>query len=67
MCLMVHKGVERVVVYYLKKVTLVFILLLEEAQPKFNIDLVPAFSPECHTRTKTKTNMCGLFPLRKKY
>lgn len=32
-----------------KKVTLVFVLLLEEAQPKFNIGLVPAFSPEFHT------------------
>lgn len=42
-----------------KKVTLAFILLFEEAQPKFNIDLVTAFSPDFHTWTKTKTNMCG--------
>lgn len=50
----------------LKKSSLFLILSLQEEQPKFNIELATAFSPEYHTWMNMKSNLCGLFAFKKK-
>lgn len=60
-CLMVYKGLELVVVYYLKKSPLFLFYYSKKHNQNSTFILSLPF-----TWTKTKTNMCGLFSLRKK-